>query len=56
MRRTFMATTITAAAFVWASVVTGTQPSETKAHVMVTPSAVTWGPGPRPFPLARRPP
>ena len=50
MRRTLIATTITAAAFVWASVVTTTQPSDTKAHVMVTPSAVTWGPGPASVP------
>ena len=37
MRRTLIAATITAAAFVWASVVTTAQPSDTKAHVMVTP-------------------
>ena len=49
MRRTLFAATA-AAAFVCASVVTSTQPSETKAHVMVTPSAVIWGPGPASVP------
>jgi mannose-6-phosphate isomerase-like protein (cupin superfamily) len=50
MRRTLLVASGTAAAFVWASVVTSTQPSESKAHVMVTPSAVAWGPGPAALP------
>jgi mannose-6-phosphate isomerase-like protein (cupin superfamily) len=50
MRRTIIVTGFTAAAFVCASVVTSVQTSENKAHVMVTPSAVTWGPGPAALP------
>jgi quercetin dioxygenase-like cupin family protein len=50
MRRTLIAAAATASAFVCASVVAGTQRPETKAHVMVTPSSVTWGPGPASIP------
>jgi mannose-6-phosphate isomerase-like protein (cupin superfamily) len=50
MRRTLLVACGTAAAFVYASVVTSTQVSESKAHVMVTPSSVAWGPGPAALP------
>lgn len=50
MPRTLLVASGTAAAFVCAPVVTSTQPSESKAHVMVTPSTVTWGPGPAALP------
>jgi hypothetical protein len=48
MHRTLIAAT--AVAFVCASGSTATQPAETKAHIMVTPSTVTWGPGPASIP------
>jgi quercetin dioxygenase-like cupin family protein len=51
MRRTLIAAAATTAALcICASVVANTQPSETKPHVMVTPAAVSWGPGPASVP------
>jgi quercetin dioxygenase-like cupin family protein len=50
MRRTLLATTVTVIAFVWTSATTSTQVSETKAHVMVGASTVTWGPAPASVP------
>jgi mannose-6-phosphate isomerase-like protein (cupin superfamily) len=50
MRRTLVVTGLTAVAIVCTSVVTSVQTPENKAHVMVTPSAVTWGPGPAALP------
>ena len=50
MPRTNIVVGFTAVAFVCASVVTSVQTPENKAHVMVTPSAVAWGPGPAALP------
>ena len=50
MRRTIIVAGFTSAAFVCASVVASVQTPDNKAHVMVTPSAVAWGPGPAALP------
>jgi hypothetical protein len=48
MRRTLLAAA--AVVFISVSALTNAQPAETKAHVMVTPSSVMWGPGPASVP------
>jgi hypothetical protein len=50
MDRTIIAATLTLAAIVCTPVTTGTQTSDAKSHVLVTPGNVTWSAGPPSLP------